>query len=302
MDLDTKWLQDFIALSDLKNFSRAAELRHITQPAFGRHIKSLEEAVGQKLVDRETHPISLTPAGKQFRITARHLIQQLDHGINQLQGINQPVFNPLRISTPHSLASPTLMNLMEQSFLPKELAYSVDVLRVDFATESLVEGQCDVLFAFDILSLLQPPFQNICIGKGEFILVSGVNKQGEVIYTPDTKVAIPYLRYSAESYTARLIESHIGSELGFASQPCFESSMCQLHKDMAIRGKGVAWLPDCLIAAELANGQLIALDRQRWSVPYQMRLYRHQAALSQVGESFWQALHKQVEAGWTLLR
>lgn len=78
------------------------------------------------------------------------------------------------------------MNLMEQSFLPKELAYSVDVLRVDFATESLVEGQCDVLFAFDILSLLQPPFQNICIGKGEFILVSGVNKQGEVIYTQST--------------------------------------------------------------------------------------------------------------------
>lgn len=93
MGIDTKWLEDFIALSELRNFSRAAEARFITQPAFGRHIKALEEAVGRQLIDRTTHPVSLTPAGKQFRTTARNLIQQLDHGLTQLKGVDQPLLH-----------------------------------------------------------------------------------------------------------------------------------------------------------------------------------------------------------------
>ncbi|MFT7681973.1 MAG: DNA-binding transcriptional LysR family regulator, partial [Moritella dasanensis] len=46
MSFDSKWLEDFLTLNETRNFSKAAQLRHITQPAFGRHIKALEAAVG----------------------------------------------------------------------------------------------------------------------------------------------------------------------------------------------------------------------------------------------------------------
>lgn len=299
--MDTRWLEDFIALSELKNFSRAAEARFITQPAFGRHIKALEAAVGLQLIDRTTHPISLTPAGKQFRTTARNLIEQLSHGLTQLQGVNQPLFAPLKIATPHLLASPTLMDLMEQINVFPELSYSVDVLRVDFAAQSLIEGQSDILFAFDVMELLQPPYQNIPVGKGHFLLVSAADSDGMPIYTPDLEQFVPFLRYSSESYSSRLIESHVGSDFGFAHRTCFESSMCQLHKDMVLRGKGIAWLPSCLIQRELDRGELYAFDESRWSVPYQMRLYRSNNRLSDVGEMFWAQLQQRVNQGWSML-
>ena len=41
--LDLDWLEDFVALAETGNFSRAAEARAIAQPAFSRHIRSLEE-------------------------------------------------------------------------------------------------------------------------------------------------------------------------------------------------------------------------------------------------------------------
>ncbi|MEI8632051.1 LysR family transcriptional regulator [Vibrio sp. PP-XX7] len=41
-NIETKWLQDFLTLAELKNFSHAAEARNVTQPAFSRRIKSLE--------------------------------------------------------------------------------------------------------------------------------------------------------------------------------------------------------------------------------------------------------------------
>jgi Bacterial regulatory helix-turn-helix protein, lysR family len=38
-----KWLEDFIALAHTRSFARAADLRSVIQPAFGRRIKSLED-------------------------------------------------------------------------------------------------------------------------------------------------------------------------------------------------------------------------------------------------------------------
>ena len=45
------WLEDFLALVDSGNFSRAAELRHVTQPAFSRRIRALEDWVGVDLFE-----------------------------------------------------------------------------------------------------------------------------------------------------------------------------------------------------------------------------------------------------------
>ena len=55
--LDLDWLEDFVALAETGNFSRAAEARAIAQPAFSRHIRSLEDWVGIDLIDRGTHPV-----------------------------------------------------------------------------------------------------------------------------------------------------------------------------------------------------------------------------------------------------
>ena len=77
MSLDTKWLEDFLALAEARSFSRAAHERHITQPAFGRHIRALEEYVGQELIDRTSIPVGLTPEGAQFKLIAKSIIAQI---------------------------------------------------------------------------------------------------------------------------------------------------------------------------------------------------------------------------------
>ncbi|HXQ40880.1 MAG TPA: LysR family transcriptional regulator, partial [Candidatus Udaeobacter sp.] len=50
--MELKWLEDFLSLAETRNFSRSAELRFTTQPAFSRRIKALEEWVGATLFDR----------------------------------------------------------------------------------------------------------------------------------------------------------------------------------------------------------------------------------------------------------
>lgn len=301
MNLDTKWLEDFLMLAETQHFSRAAEARHITQPAFGRHIRALEKAVGHSLIDRTTTPVSLTPAGRQFRTIARNMVSQMEEGVRALNGIERPLPNPIRIATPHSLSSPTLLDLTEFITIEHDLHFSIDILRVDFAVESLTQSNCDFLLGFEVLSLLQPPFQNLCIGHGDFLLVSIPDESGSALYNP-LESKCPILRYSAESYSARLIEQYHPQLEALNTYPVFESSMCQLHKDMALRGKGLAWLPDTMIRQELDSGKLVAIAPEHYRLPYQIRLYRNSAPLRQDAQRLWDYLSHSIQNGWQINR
>ena len=72
--MELKWLEDFVALAGLRSFSKAADERNVTQPAFSRRIRAIEEWFGVELVDRSTAPITLTAAGEDFLPHARRLI------------------------------------------------------------------------------------------------------------------------------------------------------------------------------------------------------------------------------------
>ena len=74
--METKWLEDFVSLAETRSFSRSAQLRHVTQPAFSRRIQALEAWAGIDLVDRSSYPTRLTPAGEKQRVAiARTLLK-----------------------------------------------------------------------------------------------------------------------------------------------------------------------------------------------------------------------------------
>lgn len=64
--MQIKWLDDLLAIAEWKNFSRAAEVRCVTQSALSRRIRSLEEWVGVELVDRATYPVQAHPRRPAF--------------------------------------------------------------------------------------------------------------------------------------------------------------------------------------------------------------------------------------------
>ena len=72
--METKWLEDFVSLAETRSFSRSAQLRHVTQPAFSRRIQALEAWAGTDLVDRSSYPTRLTPAGETFHAQALEIL------------------------------------------------------------------------------------------------------------------------------------------------------------------------------------------------------------------------------------
>src|SRR5271168_1041773 len=72
MDFDQ--LETFLEVARLNSFSRAAERRFRTQPAVSSQIRSLEEEVGAKLLDRSGGKVSVTASGKLFQKFAEQTV------------------------------------------------------------------------------------------------------------------------------------------------------------------------------------------------------------------------------------
>ena len=83
-DLSTRQLRAFAALADQRNFTRAAQRCHLSQPAFSALIRTLEETVGARLFDRDTRSVQLTPEGQQFEGSARRLLDDMQGLIGDL--------------------------------------------------------------------------------------------------------------------------------------------------------------------------------------------------------------------------
>src|SRR6476469_5894290 len=147
--METKWLEDFVSLAETRSFSRSAQLRHVTQPAFSRRIQALEAWAGTDLVDRSSYPTRLTPAGETLYAQSLELLQSLQSTRAMLRGHASAGQDVIEFAVPHTLAFtffPAWVSGVREKFGP--IKTRLIALNVHDAVLRLVEGSCDLLIAY----------------------------------------------------------------------------------------------------------------------------------------------------------
>src|SRR5450631_1435949 len=102
--MNLTWLEDLLALTASGNFSRAADERHMTQPAFSRRIRALEEWLGVDLFDRSSQPARLTETGQWFRSVAQNLLAEVARVPCEARAIAETNSATLRFAATHALS------------------------------------------------------------------------------------------------------------------------------------------------------------------------------------------------------
>ena len=87
INFDLNDLLAFRAVAEMRNFRRAAESVHLSQPAFSRRIDKLEQALGVRLLERTTRRVSLTTVGREFERKVRDLLDDLDNTLLGIRGV-----------------------------------------------------------------------------------------------------------------------------------------------------------------------------------------------------------------------
>ena len=264
--MDTKWLEDFVSLAETRSFSRSAQLRHVTQPAFSRRIQALEAWAGIDLVDRSSYPTRLTPAGETFHAQALEMLEALQATRNLMRSHQASGQDMIEFAVPHTLAFTFfphwLMDLRPGFGAVKS---RLTALNVHDAVLRLTEGGCDLLIAYhhpsQPLQLAAERYEMLSLGHETLAPYAKAGPEGAPMFglpgRPGRRV--PFLSYASGAYMARLVEvilKQAGEPLHL--DPIYETDMAEGLKAMALEGHGLAFLPHSSVRKELKARRLVA--------------------------------------------
>ena len=304
--METKWLEDFVSLAQTHSFSRSAELRHVTQPAFSRRIQSLEAWLGADLIDRTSYPTRLTHAGEIFFEQAIAMLSQINNSRALLRSKRTSIQSTVDFAVPHNLSLtfvPKWLSHLHEHF--GEINSRLLALNVHDAVMSLTE------LGFDLILCYHNPQQPLLLDPAQYDMISmgtetlrayaKANKEGQPIFQlPGTiEQPLPFLSYASNAYLGRmtdLILQEAGMHLHL--DKCYETDMAEGLKMMALEGRGIAFLPESAVARELKHKQLACADLEKpeWNVTMEIRLYREHPSAQRPGKPVVSALWAYLES------
>ncbi|WP_280154437.1 LysR substrate-binding domain-containing protein [Piscinibacter sp. XHJ-5] len=287
--METKWLEDFVSLAETRSFSRSAQLRHVTQPAFSRRIQALEAWAGLDLVDRSSYPTRLTPAGETFHSQALEILGSLQATRNMMRAHQVAGQDMIEFAVPHSLAFSFfphwVMDLRKRFGAVKSRLIA---LNVHDAVMQLTEGSCDLLIAYhhasQPLQLSTDRYEMLSLGHESLAPYAKADADGQPLFrVPAASGAkVPYLSYASGAYLGRLVELIVKlSPSPLNLDPIYETDMAEGLKAMALEGHGLAFLPGSSVKKELKSKRLVrAAASGQCELAMEVRIYRERPEMA----------------------
>ena len=150
VDLDPAHLRSFLAIVRYGGYHRAADALHLTQPAVSRHIRRLEEQLGEPLFARRGRGVELTTYGERAAGELGDLLAAHDQTVARLQRAGTGS-GPFVLGAIENVVDPILPDML--SAMREELSGRPLQLRVDRSlqlVERVARGEVDAAIVADI--------------------------------------------------------------------------------------------------------------------------------------------------------
>ncbi|PNQ79551.1 MULTISPECIES: LysR family transcriptional regulator [unclassified Paenibacillus] len=250
----------FVRVAEKQNFTRAAEVLHMTQPAVSQYIQTLERSVGTRLLERSNKYVRLTKAGEivyhhaqeiiRLHTRMQYLVDELIHtakgnlsiGASYTYGeyVLPHVIAQMRIHYPLIQPSITIGNTQEIEKLMIHNQLDVGIIEGEFQHDHLhIES-----FADDRMYIVVP--QNHSLAGKSQVDVSELQEDVWILREEGSGT-----REAAEKMFARL---------QFSPSHMMNFGSTQIIKESVEAGLGISLLSQWVIQKELALGTLKVLD------------------------------------------
>lgn len=233
-NISTRLLQAFIALVELKNFTRAAERCHTSQSAFSLMIQKLEATVGTRLFERDTRKVTLTPEGELFTEVAQSLLGEIDSAFENMSDYVAKRRGRVSIAALPSLAANGLPEVIAQY---KQLYAGVSVSLYDALSDQclalLRQEKADFVLTapganfteFETRTLCSDPFYLVCrrdhaLSKKRLIKIQDLAEQ-EIIHlakSSSVRQHVDILLRNVQTIHAGFEVEHLATVAGLVEQ------------------------------------------------------------------------------------
>ncbi|MDX2187732.1 MAG: LysR family transcriptional regulator [Opitutaceae bacterium] len=270
--LDSRQLLAFAAVARRGSFTLAAKDLFLTQSAVSHAMKSLEEEVGSRLLDRVGKRVLLTQAGEQFLRHAEKILAEMEMARAALDTLANWGHGRLRVgasTTACQYLLPTVLREFKQSF-PR------CVIKIEPGDHA---DQLELLRAnqIDLAIMLEPA------GADEFTFVPLFKDELKLLVAPlhpwarkgvvdrGALAEETLILYNKNSYTFRLISEYFRAER-VALNNVIELGAMEAIKELVKIGLGAGVIAPWIAQRELASGSLVSFPlgrrplRRTWGV------------------------------------
>lgn len=291
--MQMKWLEDFLVLAQERSFTRAAELRHVTHPAFGRRIRALEAWTGTALIAPGSSPVRLTPAGEAFLETCELMTRTLAQSHEELQTIAGLQAQTITLATGRTLARTIvadwllrlgpLLQASPLTVMTRSMHETVSMLEQDAIHFSLLYHHPAIAVRLDARQ-----FSHVHIASDRLVPVSRANAAGLALHSFSAPGSVPYLAFPHRMALGRLVEDHLSQNpLAPRLQRILECDSADAQYEYVHKGLGVAWLPWSMVHVDCKAGRLALAGDRPMEIRFDVRLYRPKRRLPPAAEEFW---------------
>ena len=262
MSMEDHKLKVFCTVAEMKSFSKASEVIHLTQPAVSLQIQALEETFETKLFDRSSNTVTLTPAGEILYRYAKEILAQYAAAERAVGGITGLVKGSITVGASTTIGNYLLPRVIAEfrkvhpkikiHLLVGNTKRIIELLKGGVIDLGLVEGEviryklATEKLISDELSLIIP-------------LSHPWGKLSEVSILELLKV--PFVFREEGSGTRQVIENYLAKH-GISPQNMVCSAILgstEAIKDAVENGIGVSIVSRWAVRKELARGALKTL-------------------------------------------
>jgi DNA-binding transcriptional LysR family regulator len=296
--MEFKLLEDFVALAETGSFSKAATIRHVTQPAFSRRIKTLESWFGVTLIDRSHYPTKLTPEGESLYQTAKRMVDEIYQCREDVRVSDKEESSVLRFAMPHNLS---------MAFFPSwrsQIEHDIGSPCIKIATgnihdsaQLLDSGNCDFVLYFECQEMPSSCFNGndfvrLKVGNDKLLPVTKSNKQGGRMFDLDTgaNIPVPYLAWGQPTLAEHAVSALIDREgLGSKIRLRYQNQLAAALRAEVLLGNGIAWLSESIIREDLSNGDLVYASSNH-VIPIDIFIVKKQNSENALVDMWWKTI------------
>lgn len=263
--MDFRQLRHFVAVVGCGQFSKAAEIVHITQPALTRSIQNLEHQVGVPLLLRQPGGIVPTQAGEMMLERANRILNDWVHTKSDILAHKERSEGSINVGiTP--LFSYGLMEKILRDFRRDHPTAAVTVLQgsYDEIRGYLLDGNCDVLLTTLPSDLADENLEfEPCLTIDAAILASAKHPlaQKENLTIDEIRSA----NWAMFCRSADHMSTHLTRNNIHVSSPKINTDSLSLLISLVSSGEYLTPLSPIVLINEISSGEIVILPMPRIS-------------------------------------
>lgn len=250
-----KQLEAFAYVVDTGTFRAAASALGTTQPNISARINALEAALNVTLLIRDAGSVRLTADGDKLLLKTREVLWA-GEALIEVAGRQELIEETMRLGVTELVACTWLqgfLRMMRDAYPKLRIQLEVDISAA--IDERLMEGQIDL--ALQTGPFKSHAFASYALGQEAYCWVVNSDLITQISARPPLTELFDLTVLTHAKHTQACAALHKrATQQGLRGERIVHSSALSACVPMALEGLGVALLPERLVSAEIASGEL----------------------------------------------